>query len=211
MKASQLYIYFLVSTTNDNGETNPCEFPFIYNGKEYSTCITAERDHPWCSTTANYDTDKKWGYCIDIKCFKLDSTPRSFSKSRDACIEDNAHLASIHSEIEHAYVTALLRGNSEDHWIGLWNWGGDRFYYEDNTELEITKWAPNNPGSFYYNKNCVTMSTNSNKAGLWENVNCDFAYPSVCAKYPNSVRYAAGCEVSCFFLRTLLFNKENGN
>lgn len=52
-----------------------CVFPFIYNGKTYKTCTT---DGPggdsWCATTANYDQDKKYGYCefktCDVKTFE---------------------------------------------------------------------------------------------------------------------------------------------
>jgi len=85
---------------------------------------------------------------------------------------------------------------SDDPWIGLWNPDGSTFYYEDNTELEFTKWAPNNPTSLNWNKNCVTMSKKSKQAGLWENVNCNNLQPSICSKYPNGVRYVSGCEAS---------------
>ncbi|XP_029109087.1 matrix metalloproteinase-9-like [Scleropages formosus] len=42
-----------------------CVFPFTVGGKTYNRCTT---DYwlpgiPWCSTTANYDQDKKWSYC----------------------------------------------------------------------------------------------------------------------------------------------------
>uniref|UniRef100_A0A8C4SIC9 Matrix metallopeptidase 9 n=1 Tax=Erpetoichthys calabaricus TaxID=27687 RepID=A0A8C4SIC9_ERPCA len=40
-------------------------FPFTFNGKSYSTCTTEGRDDqlPWCSTTADFDKDKKYGFC----------------------------------------------------------------------------------------------------------------------------------------------------
>uniref|UniRef100_A0A8C9THU7 Fibronectin type-II domain-containing protein n=1 Tax=Scleropages formosus TaxID=113540 RepID=A0A8C9THU7_SCLFO len=42
-----------------------CVFPFTVGGKTYNRCTT---DYwfpgiSWCSTTANYDQDKKWVYC----------------------------------------------------------------------------------------------------------------------------------------------------
>ncbi|KAM4770926.1 cation-independent mannose-6-phosphate receptor [Rhinophrynus dorsalis] len=40
-----------------------CIFPFTYKGKSYSTCISDDRQRPWCSTTSDYDKDGKWGYC----------------------------------------------------------------------------------------------------------------------------------------------------
>ncbi|MFT7819266.1 seminal plasma protein HSP-1-like [Arapaima gigas] len=42
-----------------------CVFPFIYGNKRYYSCTTAYwfPGLPWCSSTANYDKDKKWVYC----------------------------------------------------------------------------------------------------------------------------------------------------
>ena len=52
-----------------------CVFPFTREGKIYNSCTGDYRDGQlWCSTTANYDQDAKWGYCV---CGKI---ARSFSK-----------------------------------------------------------------------------------------------------------------------------------
>ncbi|XP_005363192.1 matrix metalloproteinase-9 [Microtus ochrogaster] len=50
---------------NSAGEL--CVFPFIFLGKEYSTCTSEGRSDGrlWCATTSNFDTDKKWGFCPD--------------------------------------------------------------------------------------------------------------------------------------------------
>ncbi|XP_060549625.1 uncharacterized protein LOC117668957 isoform X2 [Pantherophis guttatus] len=42
-----------------------CVFPFIYKGKFYNVCIDEDMDNGkfWCSTSSNYDKDKKWQYC----------------------------------------------------------------------------------------------------------------------------------------------------
>ncbi|XP_005392450.1 PREDICTED: matrix metalloproteinase-9 [Chinchilla lanigera] len=50
---------------NSAGEL--CVFPFVFLGKEYSSCTTEGRrdGRLWCATTSNFDTDKKWGFCPD--------------------------------------------------------------------------------------------------------------------------------------------------
>ena len=42
-----------------------CVFPFSRGGTTYNACTGDHREGElWCSTTANYDQDGKWGYCV---------------------------------------------------------------------------------------------------------------------------------------------------
>ncbi|UJR23452.1 hypothetical protein I4U23_026456 [Adineta vaga] len=49
-----------------------CQFPFIYQGIQYTNCIADKPPHatpdqtiydPWCSLTSNHDVDRQWGFC----------------------------------------------------------------------------------------------------------------------------------------------------
>uniref|UniRef100_A0A673BBQ9 Fibronectin type-II domain-containing protein n=1 Tax=Sphaeramia orbicularis TaxID=375764 RepID=A0A673BBQ9_9TELE len=53
----------LVNGGTAHGE--PCIFPFLFQGKEYSDCTTDGRGDGrlWCATTYDYDQEKKWGFC----------------------------------------------------------------------------------------------------------------------------------------------------
>ncbi|KAG2461526.1 MMP9 protein, partial [Polypterus senegalus] len=55
----------VVKTYYGNAEGAMCHFPYTFNGKSYSTCTTEGRDDqlPWCATTADFDKDKKYGFC----------------------------------------------------------------------------------------------------------------------------------------------------
>ncbi|XP_075033821.1 matrix metalloproteinase-9 [Mixophyes fleayi] len=55
----------LLYTFDGNSDGQPCVFPFIFDGESYSSCTTEGRSdgYRWCGTTANYDTDKKYGFC----------------------------------------------------------------------------------------------------------------------------------------------------
>ena len=52
-----------VPSMGGNANMQPCVFPFILDGVEYTDCIPTRPGFSWCSTTANYDKDHYWGYC----------------------------------------------------------------------------------------------------------------------------------------------------
>lgn len=62
-----MFLYFTdMHTSGGNSNGAPCEFPFLYNGTWHHSCLAGvgEQTLEWCSTTANYDVDEKWGNCL---------------------------------------------------------------------------------------------------------------------------------------------------
>ncbi|KAF7662089.1 hypothetical protein LDENG_00246530 [Lucifuga dentata] len=49
-------------------EGEACVFPFTFLSKSYTECTTEGRTdgRKWCATTANYDSDRKWGFCVAV-------------------------------------------------------------------------------------------------------------------------------------------------
>ena len=52
-----------VAEGNHPAEQRYCVFPFKYNNKMYSSCVTTNHHERWCGTTADYDADKLWADC----------------------------------------------------------------------------------------------------------------------------------------------------
>ena len=102
---------FLVQTTDNTGERSSCVFPFRYNGQLYYECIHGfeDRSNPWCSTTFDYNVDMHWGYCVDVKCFKLVEDKKTFDDARIACKKENAYLASVHNEMEQCKTFQIIK------------------------------------------------------------------------------------------------------
>ena len=59
-------------TTSGSHKNQECQFPFIFRGTEYNTCITgSKRPQPWCPTELDSSQTYirgKWGYCDTSKC-----------------------------------------------------------------------------------------------------------------------------------------------
>ncbi|XP_003467841.2 matrix metalloproteinase-9 [Cavia porcellus] len=89
----------VVPTYYGNANGAPCHFPFTFNGRSYSACTTDGRTDgkPWCSTTAHYDTDRKFGFCPSERLYTQhgngDGKPCAFpfifeGRSYSACTTD---------------------------------------------------------------------------------------------------------------------------
>ncbi|KAJ8352230.1 hypothetical protein SKAU_G00237060 [Synaphobranchus kaupii] len=191
--------YQVVFTTSGNSLGAPCDFPFRYNGTWYHGCMPTDDGNSWCSTTEDFDTDRKFGYCLKYEegCERLWKTSGerycyqhnklsavSWQEARFSCLSMGGDLLSISSAEE---LDLVYSGDDPSQmWIGLnqldmaqgWQWS-------DGSPLVFVNW---NEGmtdlSILKESDCAVMTTN----GFWEKVACDKKLPFICKKASNQTQ-----------------------
>uniref|UniRef100_H0YSP9 Macrophage mannose receptor 1 n=1 Tax=Taeniopygia guttata TaxID=59729 RepID=H0YSP9_TAEGU len=174
----------------------PCVFPFMYQQQWWVGCTAAGRADGWlwCATTADYDTDQRYGFCpfgdkdstwtTDLSTnvqYQINSdSALTWHQARKSCQQQNAELLSIIDIHEQTYLKELTEGTDSALWIGLnrldlssgWEWiGGSPFQY--------LNWAPGSP-SPESGKLCVVL--NPETKAKWQNWECDQKLGYICKK-----------------------------
>ncbi|KAK1899057.1 Matrix metalloproteinase-9 [Dissostichus eleginoides] len=125
-----------VKTLYGNADGAMCHFPFTFEGKSYTTCTSDGRsdDLPWCSTTADYGRDKKFGFCPSELLYTFGGNadgekcvfPFVFlDKEYDSCTTEGrddgyrwcATTSNFDTDVKYGFCpsreTAVIGGNSE--------------------------------------------------------------------------------------------------
>ena len=68
LQRSQFQHYAANEECRSTNHNTLCEFPFEYDGVEYSGCTKHDEPGLWCSYTFDYDADRDWGWCDRRVC-----------------------------------------------------------------------------------------------------------------------------------------------
>ncbi|KFW86143.1 Macrophage mannose receptor 1, partial [Manacus vitellinus] len=174
----------------------PCVFPFMYKEQWYAECTAAGRTDGWlwCATTADYDTDQRYGFCpskdkdstwttdpLTNVHYQINSdSALTWHQARRSCQQQNAELLSITDIHEQTYLKELTEGTDSALWIGLnrldlrsgWEWIG-------SSPFQYLNWAPGSP-SPESGKICAVL--NPETKAKWQNWECDQKLGYICKK-----------------------------
>eukprot|EP00794_Sanderia_malayensis_P017044 gene17044-18759_t len=119
---------FKIYTTGGNANGAPCVFPFVYRGRNYTSCTRAGHTRQWCATTKNYPADGKWGNCAPAGFYMYieTSSPRRNGDtavlftppmpSGPKCLTFFYHMYGPHVNRLNVYVTANNRSLGSPIW-----------------------------------------------------------------------------------------------
>ncbi|NXR28021.1 MRC1 protein, partial [Cinclus mexicanus] len=182
----------------------PCVFPFKYRQQWWAGCTAAGRADGWlwCATTADYDTDQRYGFCpsrdkdstwtTDLSTnvhYQINSdSALTWHQARKSCQQQNAELLSITDIHEQTYLKGravkqtleLTEGTDSALWIGLnrldlssgWEWIG-------GSPFQYLNWAPGSPSPESGNL-CAVL--NPEIEAKWQNWECDQKLGYICKK-----------------------------
>ena len=126
------------------------------------------------------DFDSECDVFYNNSCFKyIQSTPKRWDKSNEACNDIGGYLTSIHSENENEMLANLVKIRNNNNvntfaWIGL----------DSKRYINASTWVDGNPVTYrgtlqsYLKSRCILIIA----TGLWATGMCDILRQRICRK-----------------------------
>ena len=126
----------------------------------------------------NVDWQEFSGFCYWRSTY---ATPWTEADSACATYGSGAHLASVHSLLENAFIVQTY--NYSESWIGLNDIQAEgQFVWSDGSVVDFTDWAPKQPDNYQGVQDCVRMpyTTSTPGASEWDDISCSDTLHFIC-------------------------------
>ena len=108
-------------------------------------------------------------------CYKVFTTPMSWTNARNYCQTQDADLASVTNSETNSFLTTLTTSTS---WIGGYRSGSDWGEWTDGSNWGYTNWSSGNPNNALGNQD--KTSINYKGVGKWDDRQATALMPFVC-------------------------------
>ena len=119
-------------------------------------------------------------------CYRFSLEEKDWNEAEKICNQADAHLASIFSSEEVAFVRCLQDSSSiHKTWIGGSRWG-NTFKWIDGKAFDYENWNTGEPDNLGGEENCIEVYSDPGQSwhDKWNDVPCDMKRNYVCKKQP---------------------------
>ena len=119
-------------------------------------------------------------------CYKFSLDKKDWDEAEKTCNQEGAHLTSIFSDKEAAFVRCLQDASSvHKTWIGGKRSGND-FQWIDGKPFDYDNWNTGEPDNLGGDENCIEVYSDPGHAwhDKWNDVPCNLKRNYVCKKQP---------------------------
>ncbi|XP_037387846.1 C-type mannose receptor 2-like [Pygocentrus nattereri] len=117
---------------------------------------------------------------FDQREFMFFAAGKVWEEAQSTCMDYDAHLASVHSDREDAFIKRLIWnhvGSDRPSWLGGYNSHvvPSRWFWTDESAFDFNSWTPGQPDG---SGHCLQ----TNFKGGWDDLVCERNLPFVCAR-----------------------------
>ncbi|XP_037109262.1 galactose-specific lectin nattectin-like [Syngnathus acus] len=119
---------------------------------------------------------------LDCECYIYEAEPRSFADAESVCNILGGNLASIHNDLENAFIVEVIRANGDETegWIGLHDAILDTDYiWTDGSDEDFLNFDTANSEPNALTGDCVEVDETD---GLWQTASCTDLNVYVCIR-----------------------------
>ena len=121
-----------------------------------------------------FSCDDGW-QAFGNSCYKMTVETKTWNEAEKDCEKSGAHLASIHSAEEQAFVTKLHDPTRKHYiWLGGMRDGGS-FKWKDGSAFNYQNWDRGQPNDWRGNEDCMELYSAPGQShhDKWNDVPCD--------------------------------------